>query len=132
MFMSYNVMNDASAMLGMIAKRQKALGDNLANVDTPGYTRKDVDFSQELNSAGGSLQTKMSAKFGGTPIYEQNTGEQVNSANEIIELQKNSILYSMASLTSGSYSIIILYTLIKHHSISKMMHYGTQLHGTRR
>ena len=63
MFNSYNVMNDASVMLNLIAKRQKALGDNLANVDTPGYTRKDVDFSQELSTLGGTLQTKMASKL---------------------------------------------------------------------
>lgn len=98
-----NVMKDASSMLGLIAKRQKALGENLANVDTPNYVRKDVDFSQQMNSIGGlSLETKFSSKFGPSPVEEERTGEQVNSANEIVELQKNSVLYSMATRQMSS------------------------------
>jgi flagellar basal-body rod protein FlgB len=31
--------------------RQKALADNIANVDTPGYRRKDVDFQSALRTA---------------------------------------------------------------------------------
>ena len=102
MFNSMNVMNDASKMLDLIAKRQQALGDNLANVDTPGYVRKDVDFSQQLNSIGGNLESKFASKFGPSPVTEQREGEQVNSANEIVELQKNSVLYSMATRQMSS------------------------------
>lgn len=102
MFKSMNIMNDASTMLGLIAQRQKALGDNLANVDTPGYVRKDVDFSQQLNSVSGNLESKFSSKFGSSPIAEEREGEQVNAANEIVELQKNSVLYSMATRQMSS------------------------------
>lgn len=103
MFKSYNVMNSASNMLGLIAKRQQALGDNLANVDTPGYVRKDLDFSQHLNSpVGGDLESQMSAKFGPAPVFEEREGEQVNAANEIVELQKTSVLYSMATRQMSS------------------------------
>lgn len=103
MFKSFNIMNDATNMLGLIAKRQQALGDNLANVDTPGYVRKDVDFSQHLNgSVGGDLESKMSSRFGSAPVFEEREGEQVNSANEIVELQKNSVLYSMATRQMSS------------------------------
>src|SRR5689334_16815563 len=39
-----------AAMRGATA-RQQALSDNLANVDTPGYVRKDVDFHGALQAA---------------------------------------------------------------------------------
>jgi flagellar basal-body rod protein FlgB len=39
-----------SAMRGS-ASRQQALAGNLANVDTPGYVRKDVDFHDALRTA---------------------------------------------------------------------------------
>jgi flagellar basal-body rod protein FlgB len=39
-----------AAMRGATA-RQQALSDNLANVDTPGYVRKDVDFQDTLKAA---------------------------------------------------------------------------------
>ena len=34
-----------SLMMNLIAQKQRALGSNLANVDTPGYVRRDIDFS---------------------------------------------------------------------------------------
>ena len=37
-----------SLMMNLIAQKQRALGSNLANVDTPGYVRRDIDFSQYL------------------------------------------------------------------------------------
>jgi flagellar basal-body rod protein FlgB len=40
----------AGAMRGGAA-RQAALANNIANVDTPGYVRSDVDFQQTLSAA---------------------------------------------------------------------------------
>ena len=34
-------------MLDLIAQRQRALGSNLANVDTPNYVRKDINFQNK-------------------------------------------------------------------------------------
>lgn len=42
-----------TAMRGATA-RQTALANNLANVDTPGYVRKDVDFHGALRAAMGT------------------------------------------------------------------------------
>lgn len=94
---SIDSMKNTGMMLDLIAKRQKALGENLSNVDTPGYTRKDINFSQQLNSSGSFLETELSAKLGPSPVFDERTGETVNSAHEIMELQKNSLLYSMAT-----------------------------------
>lgn len=40
-----------------LARRQQALSNNIANVDTPGYQRRDVSFETELQarSGGGRL-----------------------------------------------------------------------------
>ena len=48
-----------SLALDLIAQRQRALGSNLANVDTPGYVRRDIDFSQYIGGATASLETKL-------------------------------------------------------------------------
>jgi flagellar basal-body rod protein FlgB len=40
----------AAAMSGA-AQRQNAIADNIANVDTPGYQRRDVDFHSALQNA---------------------------------------------------------------------------------
>ena len=42
--------------------RNAAISNNIANVDTPGYKRKDVDFEKYLQSAvagGGSLDDEV-------------------------------------------------------------------------
>lgn len=96
-FNSLDPMNSTTLMMDLISKRQKAIGENLANMDTPGYTRKDVNFGQYLGSTNGSLETKLSSMMGSTPIEEQSSNEQINPANELMELQKNSLLYSMAT-----------------------------------
>jgi flagellar basal-body rod protein FlgB len=38
-------------VLDLAASRQKLLTDNVANAETPGYRRKDIDFKGELKAA---------------------------------------------------------------------------------
>lgn len=96
-------LNNTGYMLDLIAKRQKVIGDNLANMDTPGYVRKDLDFSQYLGSMDNSLETKLASKFGSPiPVEESTSAGPINPANELLELQKNSILYTMATRRMSS------------------------------
>lgn len=97
-FQSIDPMNNASLMMDLIAKKQKAIGENLANIDTPGYVRKDVDFGQYLSTMGGnSMEPEISAKYGTPPLFNETSNEPINPANELMELQKNALLYSMAT-----------------------------------
>ena len=97
-FNSIDSMSGTSSILDLIAKRQKVLGENLANADTPGYVRKDVNFGQYLNSSSASsLELQLEEKFGASPSFEDRTGEAVNPGNELMELQKNSLMYTMAT-----------------------------------
>ena len=45
-FTSLDSMGKTTLMMDLISQRQRALGANIANVDTPGYVRRDIDFSQ--------------------------------------------------------------------------------------
>lgn len=45
---SINMLQDA---LGGSSRRQEAISDNMANVNTPGYKRKEVSFKDELQEA---------------------------------------------------------------------------------
>lgn len=96
-FTPINSMNQTNLILDLISSKQKAIGSNLANMDTPGYVRKDVDFSQYLGSMNSPLETEMSTKMGASGVVEQRSYEEINPANELMELQKNSLLYSMAT-----------------------------------
>lgn len=96
-FTPIDSMGKASLMMDLIAQKQKAIGSNLANVDTPGYVRKDVTFSQYLGSMDSPLETKLSGKLGPSAIIEDRNYEEINPANELMELRKNSLLYTMAT-----------------------------------
>lgn len=98
-----NAMDEAGKVLNLIAKRQSALGQNLANMDTPGYTRKDVSFAKQLSGdSASSLENRLNQKLGGSPSFTEETGEEVNPSIEIMEMQKNSMLYSMATREMSS------------------------------
>lgn len=94
---SLDPMKGTGAILDLIAKKQKAIGENLSNIDTPGYHRKDVDFGQYMGSAGGSLENKISSKYGPSPVFDDTSNEEINPANELLALQRNSLLYTMAT-----------------------------------
>ena len=83
--------------LDLVAERHKALSSNLANMDTPNYRRKDISFSQYLGGLSNPLETKLAAKMGPSPVTV-GTGEgKVNPATELSEIQKNSLLYTVAT-----------------------------------
>ena len=51
------------------AKRNELLAANLANVDTPNYKARDLDFKAALNAAGGSNPSGSSASVPGSSSY---------------------------------------------------------------
>ncbi len=83
-------------MLDLISKRQEALSDNIANMHTPGYRRRDVNFSQFLNDASVSrLESKVTEKYGASPITVSQT-ENISTEEELGRMQENYMLYSAA------------------------------------
>ena len=97
MYTSLDSFGKVTLMMDLIAQRQKALGSNLANVDTPGYIRQDLDFGQYLSTMNSPLETKLSEKLGPSPVAMDHSEEKVNSAEELLKMQENSILYTMAT-----------------------------------
>ena len=98
--MSYtgiDAFSNASLMMDLVSQRQRALGSNVANVDTPGYVRRDIDFAQYLGSMNSPLETKLSTKLGPSGILEERERQEIDIAEELTEMQKNSILYTMAT-----------------------------------
>lgn len=97
MFTSMDNIGKVTLMMDLITQRQRALGSNLANVDTPGYVRRDINFGDYLSSMNSPLETKLSEKLGPSGVIEEKTYEEIDPANELMELQQNSILYTMAT-----------------------------------
>lgn len=97
MYTPFDSMGKVSLMMDLIAQKQRALGSNIANVDTPNYIRQDIDFGQYLSTMNSPLETKLSEKLGPSAVTTLRGEEPVNAANELIAVQENSILYSMAA-----------------------------------
>lgn len=97
MYTPLDSMGKVNLMMDLISQRQRALGSNIANVDTPGYIRQDIDFGQYLSTMNSPLETRLSEKLGPSAIAENRTEEPINAANELLEIQENAILYSMAT-----------------------------------
>lgn len=97
MYTSLDSMGKVSLMMDLISQRQRAIGSNIANVDTPGYVRRDIDFATYLGTMNSPLETKLSQKLGPSGVIEERQFEEINPAQELIALQENSMLYSMAT-----------------------------------
>jgi len=83
-------------ILDLLAKKQQTIGANLANVNTPGYVRQDINFGQYIGALENPLETQLSKKLGPSPLDRQKGG-QVSTSQELIELQKNYIYYTVAT-----------------------------------
>ncbi len=92
-----HLINNQQKMLNLISARQEALSDNIANMHTIGYKRKDVDFSQYLNSGtSSSLESKIVQKYGPAAISSSSGGEKLTTEDELALMQQNYLLYNVA------------------------------------
>lgn len=92
-----HLINNQQKMLDLVSARQEALSDNIANMHTVGYKRKDVDFSQYLNSGTASnLESKVIQKYGPAPVASASGPEKLSTEDELALMQQNYLLYNVA------------------------------------
>lgn len=96
-FTALDSMGKTNLMLDLISQKQRALGSNVANIDTPGYVRRDIDFSQYIGSMNSPIETKLSTKLGPSGVIEDRREQEIDIAEELAEMQKNSIMYTIAT-----------------------------------
>jgi len=80
--------------MNLLSARQKLVASNIANVDTPGYKTKDIDFQFEF----------MSLMQGGSPnvveapgLAVNNDGNNVSLDRETRLLAENALRFNLAS-----------------------------------
>lgn len=84
-----------AAMRGA-AQRQTLLTDNLANLNTPGYQRKDLDFHAALRAAVSSGSSPRAVEFRPTVDPDRSVradGSGLDPDQEAAELAKNALEY---------------------------------------
>lgn len=88
-------------------ERQKLLAANLANVDTPGYKRRDLDFRQMLDYISGNWQYLRTDSLRHFPVTgdgfpkveldkklsQRTDGNNVDFDKEMVEILRNSMWY---------------------------------------
>ncbi len=89
-----------SKVLDLAAARQRVLSNNLANLNTPGFTRSDLKFTEELADAVRSGPRAL-AQLSVGPVQDESTpvrfdGNNVQLETELAEMSKNALLYQMA------------------------------------
>lgn len=86
-------------VLNAISDSQKWVSSNIANAHTPGYTAKSVSFSEVLSDHNNPFETSLSQKMG--PSMDgfsfEDTGKPVNLQEQLIQTQKNTLFYGMAT-----------------------------------
>jgi len=101
MYTPHSTIDKVNLMLDLVSQKQRALGMNLANIDTPQYVRKDLDFGQYLGTMNSPLETELSSKLGASGVLQDQQGP-VDPVYELSEMQKASLIYSAASRQMSS------------------------------
>jgi flagellar basal-body rod protein FlgB len=93
-----------SQHLHYLGERQRVLAGNLANIDTPGYRAKDLEFTEELERAADSNQgtlryeTQETTRDDEVPDQDGNT---VSLETQIARMDETTLRYrSLAELLS--------------------------------
>ncbi len=95
--------------MDLLSIRQKAVASNVANVDTPGYRTKDVDFQYEfLSSLNNSKPLQETVEIvEPQDLLAKNDGNNVNIDREMRLLAENSMRFRMVStLARGEFKAI--------------------------
>lgn len=98
-----------AAMRGS-SMRQTLLTDNLANVNTPGYQRKDVDFHATLQDAMQSGESPESVAFDPSTDASRTVradGSGIDPDQESASLAENALEYQALVTVSGARTTIL-------------------------
>lgn len=97
------------AALRGASMRQTLLTDNLANINTPGYQRKDVDFHAQLRAAQASGDvTSVDFRPATDPARTVRAdGSGIDADQEAAALAKNALEYQALAEISSARSTIV-------------------------
>jgi flagellar basal-body rod protein FlgB len=76
--------------------RQKILASNIANVDTPNYKAKDVDFQEELKKAS-EIENNSYRVIEAPTTMPNRDGNTVNIEVEMAKLTETLLMYNSAT-----------------------------------
>jgi flagellar basal-body rod protein FlgB len=100
-------MNLIEKALNIRAFYHRVIAGNMANVDTPGYKEKDIDFKAELGrkmGGTGSIEVRERAECDGIGTIDGNT---VNMENQMVKLTENQLMFhSLVQVATKKFSLM--------------------------
>jgi len=100
----YGSFDNIGQVLSATSVRQQVISNNIANAQTPHYTAKSISFSEILAQTNSPFETRLSQKMGNNmgALGPNDTGAPVDLKQEMLEVQKNTLIYSMATRRMSS------------------------------
>ena len=86
--------------MNLLSTRQRLVASNIANLDTPGYKTRDIDFHFEFMSkmdASGKGENSDPTVFEAGGLIVKNDGNDVSLDREMRMLSENAIRFSVAA-----------------------------------
>jgi len=108
-----SLLSTLESYLNLTTTREQTIAANMANVDTPGYRTRDIDFEQEMHRAMNASLTNTSTDGSTaqlTPAVQQVQGLLERPDGNNVSLDREGLLLSETQL---QYQIGI--QLVKHH-----------------
>ena len=102
-------LTDLQSALSRTTQRQSLLMTNLANVNVPGYKRKDIDFHSALqNQMGGASQAEMAqrdaaAQAASDAVSLSPNGNNVDMEKEMTGISQTALRFSALTTLTSSY-----------------------------
>lgn len=95
----YDGIDKLDKVIGGLSAQQKVITNNISNTHTPGYTRQTYSFSDVLGNLNNPFETRLSQKMGSMAgsAFQSEEGQPVNLAQEMLEMQKVFLNYSMVT-----------------------------------
>ena len=89
-----HITNQIERYMNLLSARQKLVASNIANVDTPGYKTKDIDFQFEFQT---QMENQSPNVVEAPDLVTKNDGNNVSLDREARLLAENALRFNMAS-----------------------------------
>jgi flagellar basal-body rod protein FlgB len=101
------VTNLLERALNIRAQYHKVLSGNIANVETPNYKEKDIDFQSEIQRNIGSQNNIDIRESNDGDVIGSIDGNTVNMENQIVKMTENHMLFtSLVQVISKKFSMM--------------------------
>jgi flagellar basal-body rod protein FlgB len=101
------VTNLLERALNIRAQYHKVLTGNIANVETPNYKEKDIDFQSEIQRNIGSQNNVDIRESTDGDVIGSIDGNTVNMENQIVKMTENHMLFtSLVQVISKKFSMM--------------------------